>query len=278
MKTILVPTDFSPLSLQALEVAVQLAKPTNASIVLFHAVEFSMPSAIGDGTFPSIATQYDIDSFQISLDAAKDQLEKVKKQPKFKMVDIKTEVESNLEGIDRTIAYHKADLIVMGSTGAKGVKEMLWGSHAEGVVRRAKCPVLVIKKPTKEIKLAKVLFATDFQQTKFVKKALDLLGLTDLNSWLHFVCVNTPMNFNGTKNINQSMEKLAGKLQLLNYQFIIYNAFSEEKGILEYADAIKADLIIMPTHGRTGLSHALYGSIAEDVVNHSKCPVLTLVE
>jgi nucleotide-binding universal stress UspA family protein len=57
----------------------------------------------------------------------------------------------------------------------------------------------------------------------------------------------------------------------------VYNDRSEEEGILNFAATINADLIAMATHGRTGLSHALIGSIAEDVVNHSKRPVLTYV-
>jgi nucleotide-binding universal stress UspA family protein len=56
----------------------------------------------------------------------------------------------------------------------------------------------------------------------------------------------------------------------------LYNAASEEDGILSYADDVKADLIAIGTHGRTGLLHLLSGSIAEDLVNHSQIPVWTL--
>lgn len=45
--------------------------------------------------------------------------------------------------------------------------------------------------------------------------------------------------------------------------------------ILEVAKAEGADLIVMGTHGRTGLSHVLFGSVAEHVVRHSRVPVLT---
>jgi len=45
--------------------------------------------------------------------------------------------------------------------------------------------------------------------------------------------------------------------------------------ILEVAKAEGADLIVMGTHGRTGLSHAFFGSVAEHVVRHSRVPVLT---
>lgn len=47
-------------------------------------------------------------------------------------------------------------------------------------------------------------------------------------------------------------------------------------GIIQYAEKEQCDLIVMPTHGRSGLAHLLIGSVAEKVVRHANCPVLTL--
>ena len=49
-----------------------------------------------------------------------------------------------------------------------------------------------------------------------------------------------------------------------------------EQGVLAYSDLIDSDVIVVPTHGRRGLSHLLRGSISEDVANHSHKPVLTM--
>ena len=46
--------------------------------------------------------------------------------------------------------------------------------------------------------------------------------------------------------------------------------------IIEYASDTNADLVVMATHGRTGVSHALLGSVAEQIVRKAPCPVLTL--
>ncbi len=62
-----------------------------------------------------------------------------------------------------------------------------------------------------------------------------------------------------------------------NYTINVYNDLGEEEGIIYFADSINADLIAMATHGRTGFAHVMAGSIAEDVVGHSKRPVLTFV-
>jgi nucleotide-binding universal stress UspA family protein len=61
----------------------------------------------------------------------------------------------------------------------------------------------------------------------------------------------------------------------VNYSLNIYNDVTEEEGIVCFAEELNADMISMVTHRRTGIAHLIAGSIAEDVVNHSKRPVLT---
>jgi nucleotide-binding universal stress UspA family protein len=77
--------------------------------------------------------------------------------------------------------------------------------------------------------------------------------------------------------VKKYMQDFAKKLQLKNYTINVFNDVSEEEGIVYFSDSIDADLIAMATHGRTGFAHVLAGSIAEDVVSHSKRPVLTFV-
>ena len=73
------------------------------------------------------------------------------------------------------------------------------------------------------------------------------------------------------------MQDFAKKQMLKKYTINIFNDLSEEEGIIYFADSINADLVAMATHSRTGFAHVLAGSIAEDVVSHSKRPVLTYV-
>jgi nucleotide-binding universal stress UspA family protein len=73
------------------------------------------------------------------------------------------------------------------------------------------------------------------------------------------------------------METFARRANLRNYTINIFSDFNEEEGIIDFAKSVKADMIAMATHGRTGFARVLAGSIAEDVVNHSQTPVLTYV-
>ena len=88
--------------------------------------------------------------------------------------------------------------------------------------------------------------------------------------------INTPGNFTTTRAAQHRLDKFIHRFKFEQVQPEIYNSLSKEAGILEFADDIGADLIAMATHGRTGILHLLTGSIAEDVVNHSKRPVWTL--
>ena len=94
---------------------------------------------------------------------------------------------------------------------------------------------------------------------------------------VHLVRINTPGNFQRDAVVRKYMQDFAKKLQLKNYTINMFNDLSEEEGIVYFADSINADLIAMATHGRTGFAHVMAGSIAEEVVSHSKRPVLTFV-
>jgi nucleotide-binding universal stress UspA family protein len=97
------------------------------------------------------------------------------------------------------------------------------------------------------------------------------------DSTIHLVRINTPGNFQRDAVVIKYMQDFAKKLQLKNYTINIFNDLTEEEGIIYFADSIDADLIAMATHGRKGFAHVLAGSIAEEVVSHSKRPVLTFV-
>ena len=97
------------------------------------------------------------------------------------------------------------------------------------------------------------------------------------DSTVHLVRVNTPGDFQRDQVVKDYMDKFAKKVGLKNYTINVYNDLTIEEGIIRFSDAINADMIAMATHGRSGFAHVIAGSVAEDVANHSKRPVLTFV-
>jgi nucleotide-binding universal stress UspA family protein len=152
---------------------------------------------------------------------------------------------------------------------------VLVGSNAEKVVRFASCPVLTVHENAGKFTLKNVALAVNFEDTRasFMNKLKELQQLFGFT--LHIVHINTPLNFTTTYAIEEKMHKLSKKYELKNYTFTIINDYSNEEGIIRFADKTNADMIVMLTHGRKGLSYFLDGSTTSQVVNHARKPIMS---
>ena len=280
MKRILVPTDFSAPATLAADVAAEIAKKANAQIVLLHVIEvpssesFSVEGQIGK------LTDWDDKLFTLKLiELAKKQIGLLANTLREKGVEVVTKIRMGnpFHGMRTSITAQKADLIVMGTSGKSKMEEMIVGSNTEKIVRHSKCPVLTVHENQEGVNFRNIVYATSMNSTEKEFATVVINAQAMYNSTIHLVRINTPMNFKPDIAVKPAMEAFARKLKLKNYTINVFNDASEEEGILHFADTIKADLIAMATHGRTGFAHVISGSIAEDVANHSRKPVLTYV-
>lgn len=271
MKRILVPTDFSSHAESALKIAAQLAKKSNAEIFLLHMIE--VPSQMND----AITGGTGIPETILFIQKAKETLLKNKEKEFLKGIKITEQLsfERTHEGILSFSTKNEIDLIVMGSHGVSGIEEILIGSNTEKVVRLSDTPVLVIKKNTNELKTENFVFASDFSKEakKPFKKMLEFAALFDAK--LHLALICTPNSFKTTALSEKIISDFIADFDLKNYSTHIYNDTNIEKGIINFSNKIKADLIGLCTHGRTGMAHFFTGSISEDLVNHTTKPVIT---
>ena len=279
MKKILVPTDFSKTSITALEVAFDIAKKAGADIYVLHVVEEATPdSYLISGEWQNDNWEDRLFTFKL-LEKAKKQLEKLVQDPRFSAVKLVGELRlgNPFHGMNAIIAEQKVDLVVMGTRGVTNLESMVIGSNTERVVRHSRCPILTVHKKPASSDFKNIVYATAMSKdeevfSRIVKRTHQLD-----NSTVHLVRVNTPGDFQRDRIVKDYMNKFDKSLQLKNFTVNVYNDLNEEEGILYFADSIDADLIAMATHGRTGFAHVLAGSIAEDVVNKAKRPVLTFV-
>lgn len=271
MKKILVPTDFSKHAEYALKVAVQIAKKNDGEIVLIHMLE--LPTSGND----AVSSAHEIPELMLFKNAAIRKLDDILEEDYLKDVKVSKliQFEMAFDGILKSGKSHDADLIVMGSHGAKGFQEMFIGSNTEKVVRNSEVPVLVIKKEDANFKADKFVFASDFSEE--IKKPFEkvVAFANQFNSHLHLVMINTPNNFKTTRDSQKIMDEFVSNFKIDNFSTHIYNDVNVEKGILHFAKSIDADLIGTSTHGRKGLAHFFNGSISEDLVNHAKKSVIT---
>ena len=183
--------------------------------------------------------------------------------------------EMAFDGIMKISEKNNVDLIVMGSHGASGFKEMFVGSNAEKVVRNSDVPVLIIKKEQNDFQVNDFVFASDFADEikNPFQKAVDFANKFDAT--LHLAMINTPNNFKSTAEAEGIMKKFVSEFKINKYDLHLYSDTNVEKGILNFSNSVNADLIGMSTHGRKGLAHFFNGSISEDLVNHASRPVVT---
>tara|TARA_A100000171_G_scaffold45234_1_gene48746 strand:- start:2124 stop:2972 length:849 start_codon:yes stop_codon:yes gene_type:complete len=278
MKTILVPIDFSEQSKYALNFAAQLAKKGNLQVHAINIIEGPQNhtfNTMGDG-FANESEDYFF--LKQLIDKTKENMNALLQSKAYSGIYVigSVEVGNPYQSISKAIADHEADLVVMGSKGASGIDEVLIGSNTEKVVRFAKCPVVTIKSEVNLTGIKNIVLATNLEedQTKLIQKLKEMQKITGAK--LHLVKINTPNSFHTQRQMEEEFAKYIKEHGLGNIQTAIYNESSEEDGILFYAEDVKADLIAIGTHGRTGLLHLLSGSIAEDLVNHSQIPVWTL--
>lgn len=273
MKKILVPTDFSEEAETALKVAAQIAKKFNSEIFLLHMLE--LPLNLIDPSNPR--NSGDLPEAIFFMKLAHQRFSEVMEKDYLKGIKVHETVEFHeaFDGIMEISQKHDCDVIIMGSSGADGLKEIFIGSNTEKVVRHSEIPVLVIKKEIPIFEVNKFVFATDLDtETKpTFKQAINFAH--KLNSKVELVMVNTPGKFITTRDIDLKLETYSEGIDNEEFHFSVYNDVSVETGILNYGHKINADLIGISTHGRQGIAHFINGSLSENLVNHSEKPIVT---
>jgi len=260
--------------------AVSLAKTFKSKIILLHVMEsvdeasFNIEGeAIADGSWEDKLFNMKM------LDKARKQLAEATSNLSAEGVEVRSalRIGDAYHGIQSIITEQKADLVVMGTEGSSGFREIMIGSNTEKVVRRSLCPVISVNSQSKVSSVKSIVWATslkneDAELPLLLRELMNAEGTT-----VHLVRINTPSIFLADYRAKQKLEVFAKVEKIKNFTINVYNDYDEEEGILRFAASVNADLIALSTHGRRGLSHLINGSVAEDVVNHSKRPVMTYV-
>ncbi|MFN3841195.1 MAG: universal stress protein [Cyclobacteriaceae bacterium] len=273
MKKILVPCDFSEQAINALRFAVDVAEQSGGEVHLVHVIELPV---MHDSVLMPVM------SFEEAL--LKELRQKAEKE--FKKLTSKYGAGINVISqvifgtpsrlITDYVTDSGIDLVVMGTKGASGIKEVVIGSNAEKVVRRSPVPVIAIKKYVKASSIKNIVFPNTLDtetQEDLVMKVKALQNF--FKAKIHIVWINTPTNFTPDRITSERLHTFARRFMFKDFTISIYNDPFEESGIINYAHSINADMIAMGTRGRKGLAHILSGSVAEDVVNHVDCPIWT---
>lgn len=273
MKKILVPTDFSPVATHATRFALELAKAVGGSVHLFHVIE--LPVMHDTTLMPTLSFEQEyLDEATKLANKKFEQIVRVARGESF--ITFSVEFGTTSTVIMDVIRKRKSELVVMGTSGASGLKEYFIGSNTEKIVRLSPIPVWTIPGQLNLRDIKNIVIPTSLygDQDAVVVQAKNLQKV--LKAKTHVLYINTPALFRADNTSVDLLEQFARRHKLTDHITHIWNDVSEESGVVNFASRMGSCLVIMATHGRRGLAHLMTGSIAEDVVNHIHFPVLTI--
>lgn len=294
IERILVPLDFSPPSMEALDYAVWMAKQFRAAIHLVHVYPPDEASAPGAGHLLFESAE--------AIERLNEELTGIHRKyvPTFRPENCHISGGRPYQEIVRLAREIDADLIALSTRGHSGLKHLLLGSTTERVVRSALCPILVARKRKQRLKAANKSFAirtilapTDFSQCSLAGTEYAAFLAKNLGATLRLFHVTYPyveyvfvdragVRLSGLiEEVEEALRQEMDALKQMDFlrgvpvQTEIRAGHATEQ-ICKAASQPNIDLIVTSTHGRTGLKHALIGSVAEHVVRYAERPVLVV--
>jgi nucleotide-binding universal stress UspA family protein len=299
IQNILVPTDFSKMSMQAIPFARQLARRFGASIHLAHVHDFSyaanfVPSVSPVVPFSFMPYEHDVEQAVVKeLESAADECG---------VSSARCHVLTGAPPFDeicRLAHTIPADLIIMPTHGRTGLKHVFLGSTAERIVQHSSCPVLVTRGNSarsnngSRFRMRTILVPVDFSSCSREGLRYAISFANEFGAkiiLLHATYLGYIYSSEGTaiydipalqkaarKTAGRKMRELMRSVSFGSAKFeTVLTEGSPVLDICAFAKDHDVDLIITSTHGLTGLKHVLIGSIAEQVVRHAQCSVLVV--
>lgn len=275
--------DFSPISENALRVAAQIARETGAQLIVAYV--WRMPDNAFDIPIPTDTIALYRRKDEEALQAASDLARQLGAPDVTSMM---------LDGVPWDRIVHAAEddpgveLIVLGTHGRSGLSRWLLGSVAEQVIRHARCSVLVVQHASHTQRFRHVLCAIDFSEAarRALRLAAELVAPDGRITLLHvaepaFAVGDLPIIEDQQHEIERrataELARWAAELQRtasveIATQVRVGGPAGQILRILPSDPP--ADLLVMGSHGRTGIRRTLLGSVAEKVLRHATCPVL----
>jgi nucleotide-binding universal stress UspA family protein len=289
--SVLFPTDFSEGSKRAF--------PQAAFLADWHDAELHVLNVTGRHRHDYQETT---ENFPISVDTLSDWLRRPAQSvsgtnwPDLEALTIVQEQLESATPAEAIVGYADEtdiDLIVMGTHGRRGVDRMLFGSVTEEVVRKAPCPAFTVRQDaevTPDQAIRRILVPIDFSDTSEAAvhhaKEIALTYGAELNL-LHVVEQPFYPSSYGMDSVSFPTQEIVDRVETqlgdlareeIGYEHVMVEATvgHPPSSILDYVETNEIDLVVIATHGRTGLDRVLIGSVAERVLRQSPTPVFVV--
>ncbi len=290
IRNVVVPTDFSAPSRAALHWAMRMAGLDGAALHLVHAE-----------TFPAVASPYGVtipsSVWEAVRRATNERMDEFREEASAGgIAPVTTNVAGSNDPLGETVnavERHRADLVVVGTHGYSGLKHAVLGSVTERILQRVPCPVMVVKEEPKSWtpQVRQIFVPVDFSEHSKVavavatELAIAFGARLEVFHAIDFAPGYTPYFPPEASELQTNIELRAQEqLEALREGVV---GLPEEaqarlvrgpaaRAILEESERIGADLMVMGSHGRSGLARWTLGSTTERTVRKALCPVIVV--
>lgn len=279
MKNILIPTDFSENSWNAIEYALNFFEKESCNFYFLHVNTISAIVDI-DRTYMPTQTLIDESYVKPSKIKLKELLKRIsslqlKKNHRFFTL---TDYNYFIDSIRKHVSENKINIIVMGTKGASGLKKLIIGSNTGDVLTRIHCSTLVVPENARYIKPKEIAFPTDFSSfysSELLKPIMEILNIHKASiSVLH-------INKKGGKlNLDQQINKGYLEDHFVNHNYSFHHLTNNhiESAIQSYVEEHKINLITMVAKNLNYFQRILFHPTVKEISYHTDIPFLVLHE
>lgn len=275
MKNILLLTDLSDNAQNALEYAMEFFEGGTYDFFLLNVHKISSYTTGDLITSTAITSVYDsiIKNPKTVLESMIKKFDKDYTNEDYSF-NIICDYDSFLSAVNQTIKLKNIDMIVMGSNGATGTKEIIFGSNTINVIRNVNCPVLVIPQGYKYKTLNSIVFVTNIDE-KFTKKPLKPLMhiVSKFNSELNILTLEKDENLNSYKEKKIKMDEL---FEGINHSFYSIENVSTEIAIDSFVQIKQVDLTATIINKESFFKRLISGSTTDEITYNSRIPLLIM--
>jgi len=275
IKKILIPIDFSETALLAIEHGAFMAKLNKADIILVHVLEHNWQNF--NIVAPEIKFEKPANVLTIIEEKLKIVAEKIRKDYGVNSICISSEGNICKE-IVQLAESENADLIVMGTHGASGFEEFFMGSNSYKVVTLSPCPVLTVQSHSRRVGFSEILLPIDNTGHSRQKVAYTIELAKKYGARIHVLGLLDEEDTQDLSKFNLKIEQVK--------EFIEKNEIpataeikvggNQAKNTIVFAKQHNADLIAIMTDQEENFTGSFLGAYAQQIVNHSWVPVLSI--
>jgi len=277
MKTFIVPTDFSDTSKNAARYAARLAGQVPGSRIILYNVFDRIDTESSDGSVVYNDHEARQKIMELALASVRSDMNNI--EPDVQITCLAEERSSFIDSLEKLAKYQKADLIIMGITGATRLAQIFIGSNTLSMVNKNVCPVMIVPPDAEFTGIKNVAFTSDFKDVETTTPAAALHAVLDIfKPFVHVVNVDSEHYVEVSEEYKRERAKLENILQGYETEYYFIRQFDFIEAINQFVMDYKIDMIFTVPKKHSFLGGLFKSSYTKKLAYHSHVPLVAVHE